>query len=123
MTCSSCHAAVPAGARFCAACGARIVTSDSETMAGGDETKLASSKPGSPGSKTTTSGWLTSSGSIVAFLVLNFAADAPLTLDSSKIYAGAAWFYIASLALAGAWMARAGQPLFGDSRSTSLEAR
>jgi hypothetical protein len=44
------------------------------------------------------------------------AADAPLTLDSSKIYAGAAWFYtaaIASLGLLGAWMARAGQPLFG----------
>jgi len=64
MNCSSCHAAVPAGARFCAACGARIVTSDSETVAGGDETKLASSKPVSGGSKTTTSGWLTSSGSI-----------------------------------------------------------
>jgi Protein kinase domain len=64
MNCSSCHAAVPAGARFCAACGARIVSSDSDTMAGGDETKLASSKPASTASKTTTSGWLTSSGSI-----------------------------------------------------------
>ncbi|MGE5837532.1 MAG: hypothetical protein ACM4AI_23870 [Acidobacteriota bacterium] len=63
---------------------------------------------------------------IVAFLVLNLAADAPLTLESSKIYAGAAWFYmavIAALGLAGAWMARAGQPLFGDPRSTSLAAR
>jgi protein kinase-like protein/zinc ribbon protein len=58
---------------------------------------------------------------IVAFLVLNLAADAPLTLDSSKLYAGAAWFYlavIASLGLAGAWMARAGQPLFGATPET-----
>ena len=58
---------------------------------------------------------------IVAFLVLNLAADAPLTLDNSKIYAGAAWFYmavIALLGLVGAWMARAGQPLFSATPET-----
>jgi hypothetical protein len=35
------------------------------------------------------------------FLVSNMAADAPLTLDSSKIYAGAAWFYMAAIASLG----------------------
>jgi hypothetical protein len=42
--------------------------------------------------------------------VLNLAGDAPLTLDSTRIYAGPAWFYmalIASLGIVGAWMARA----------------
>jgi hypothetical protein len=53
---------------------------------------------------------------IVAFLVLHLAGDAPMTLDSSRIYAGSAWFFmavIASLGIVGIWMARAGQPLFG----------
>ena len=55
---------------------------------------------------------------IVAFLVLDLGGNAPLTLDNSRIYAGAAWFFtavIASLGVAGIWMARAGQPLFGTS--------
>ncbi|HEX7780347.1 MAG TPA: serine/threonine-protein kinase, partial [Vicinamibacterales bacterium] len=55
---------------------------------------------------------------IVAFLVLDLGGNAPLTLDSSRIYAGVAWFFtavIASLAIVGIWMARAGQPLFGTS--------
>ena len=53
---------------------------------------------------------------IVAFFVLFLASDAPLTLDSSRIYAGSGVFFmavIASLGIAGIWMARAGQPLFG----------
>ena len=48
---------------------------------------------------------------IVAFLALNFAADAPLTLDATKLYAGPAWFLmtvIACLGAVGVWMARAG---------------
>ncbi len=52
---------------------------------------------------------------IVAFFVLNMAADAPLTLDAGKLYAGPAWFYlalIATIAFVGVWMARAGQGLF-----------
>jgi hypothetical protein len=60
---------------------------------------------------------------IVAFLVLNLAGDAPLTLDGAKLYAGPAWFLMAGIAALGAvgiWMARAGQPLFG---STSSAAR
>ncbi|HYN09082.1 MAG TPA: serine/threonine-protein kinase [Vicinamibacterales bacterium] len=55
---------------------------------------------------------------IVTFLVLNFAADAPLTLDATRLYAGPAWFFmalIASLGIVGVWMARAGQPLFPTS--------
>ena len=50
---------------------------------------------------------------IVAFFVLFLASDAPLTLDSSRIYAGSGVFFmavIASLGIAGIWMARAGQP-------------
>ena len=58
---------------------------------------------------------------IVAFLVLNLAADAPLTLDGSKLYAGPVWFIMAVIAgfvLVGAWMARA-----GDLTPTSSAAR
>ena len=53
---------------------------------------------------------------VVAFLVLDLAGDAPLTLDATKLYAGPAWFLmavIAGLGAVGVWMARAGQPLFG----------
>jgi eukaryotic-like serine/threonine-protein kinase len=63
VLCSNCKATVPQGARYCAACGAQIQTSDAETVLGSSSgaTRLASS-PGQP--RTTTSGWLTSSGSI-----------------------------------------------------------
>jgi hypothetical protein len=55
---------------------------------------------------------------IVAFLVLDLGGNAPLTLDSSRIYAGGAWFFaavIAALGIIGIWMARAGQGLFAKS--------
>jgi hypothetical protein len=60
---------------------------------------------------------------IVAFLVLFLAGNAPLTLDSSRIYAGASWFFMAvtaSLGIAGIWMARAGQPLFSPPTSSAV---
>ncbi|HEY7475181.1 MAG TPA: serine/threonine-protein kinase [Vicinamibacterales bacterium] len=64
MLCASCRNSVPAGAKFCPSCGATVQPSEAETALGSDHTKLASpsSHPSQP--KTTTSGWLTSSGSI-----------------------------------------------------------
>jgi serine/threonine-protein kinase len=48
---------------------------------------------------------------IVAFLAMEMAGSAPLTLDSSKLYAGPAWFIgvvILALIAAGYWMATRG---------------
>ena len=54
----------------------------------------------------------------VAFLIGNFAGDAPLTLDGAKLYAGPGWFVMAvivSIGALGFWMARQGnaQPPYG----------
>ena len=66
MNCPSCRTAVPPGARFCASCGAQVQTSEAETALGSSSgaTRPASSPNPSSHPKTTTSGWLTSSGSI-----------------------------------------------------------
>ena len=67
VTCPSCHAAVPDTARFCPTCGATLDVSSAETRLGDDRTRLAtpSAPPsGGPRSGTSTSGWLSSSGSI-----------------------------------------------------------
>jgi hypothetical protein len=65
---------------------------------------------------------------IVTFLVLNFAGDAPLTLNPDKLYAGPVWVLMAVLAgfgVVGVWMARAGQPFFSEAAGvpTSSAAR
>ena len=65
---------------------------------------------------------------IVTFLVLNFAGDAPMTLNPDKLYAGPVWFLMALIAgfgVVGVWMSRAGQPFFGETVSvpTSSAAR
>ncbi|HKV98343.1 MAG TPA: serine/threonine-protein kinase [Vicinamibacterales bacterium] len=67
MTCPSCHASVPESARFCPSCGATLDVSNAETRLGDDHTRLASppaTSPGGPRSGASTSGWLSSSGSI-----------------------------------------------------------
>ena len=64
MSCLACKATVPPGARFCASCGAHLQPSEAETVLGSDQTKLASAPNPSSQPKATTSGWLTSSGSI-----------------------------------------------------------
>jgi serine/threonine-protein kinase len=67
VPCPNCKATVPAGARFCASCGTKLQPSEAETVlgSGGSGTTRLASSPSSPsGPKTTTSGWLTSSGSI-----------------------------------------------------------
>ena len=61
------RASVPDTARFCPACGATLDVSNAETRLGDDRTRLATSSAppsGGPRSGTSTSGWLTSSGSI-----------------------------------------------------------
>jgi serine/threonine-protein kinase len=48
---------------------------------------------------------------IVVFLITNFAADTPLTLNGARLYAGPGWFAMFLLGLVGAlgfWMARQG---------------
>jgi eukaryotic-like serine/threonine-protein kinase len=63
VRCSGCHATVPDGSRFCPACGAETAGSDITVLAD-DETRLASGPARATPSGQTTSGWLTSSGSI-----------------------------------------------------------
>jgi len=64
VTCPSCHAAVPDTARFCPTCGATLEVSNAETRLGDDRTRLVTPPSGGPRSGTSTSGWLSSSGSI-----------------------------------------------------------
>jgi len=64
VTCPSCHAAVPDAARFCPTCGATLEVSNAETRLGDDRTRLATPPSGGTRSGTSTSGWLSSSGSI-----------------------------------------------------------
>ncbi|MGH9411493.1 MAG: serine/threonine-protein kinase [Vicinamibacterales bacterium] len=60
MSCTRCGAAVPAGSRFCPACG-HSTSAAAVVTAGDDQTRLASTPHLSP---TSDSGWLHSSGSI-----------------------------------------------------------
>ena len=64
MICASCRTTLPPTAKFCPSCGAAIQPSEAETVLGSDNTKLASAPNPSSQPKATTSGWLTSSGSI-----------------------------------------------------------
>jgi hypothetical protein len=54
--------------------------------------------------------------SVVMFTIHSLTLRMPLTLVESSLYAGAAWLTMAivfALALAGVWMARGGEPMFG----------
>jgi serine/threonine-protein kinase len=79
MRCPSCHASIPDSSRFCPSCGAALEVSsgdtrladdrtriaDDRTRLADDQTRLAPPTPTSGGrSGSTTSGWLSSSGSI-----------------------------------------------------------
>ncbi len=69
MTCPRCEATLPAGSRFCPACGQPVDISDVTILLAPDVTHLAASSPMrtpafTPSGSTSQTGWLTTSGSI-----------------------------------------------------------